>query len=135
MTDYRRAGSRWRLLVHRMRPDGDNGASIHAQSHPSTPLRLHPDAAPLETSLADIHAQFAAELDLPGTEFDELAVGSWLHVEQLDTGHYWMSVGGVVLHVTADPDGRPTLVTVHTAGEYEQRIPGCEYQVNDREDT
>ena len=45
-----------------------------------------------------------------GTEFDELVVGRWFHVEAMDATVWWMDVGGVVLNVTVDRDGRPKRV-------------------------
>ena len=61
------------------------------------------------------------------TEFDELVVGRWLHVEQMDTGSWWADVGGVTLLVRVDRDGRPTHVTTYPAGGYADRVPGCAY--------
>lgn len=66
------------------------------------------------------------------SEFDELVVGHWVHIERLDVGQWWMSVGGVVLHVEADSDGQPRRVTVHMAGLWEDPVPGCEYQLNEK---
>lgn len=70
--------------------------------------------------------------EFPGTEFDELVVGHWAHIEQMDTGFWWMSIAGVVIHVSADRDGRPTRVTVRMPGEWEDGVPGCEYQLHER---
>lgn len=44
----------------------------------------------------------AHHVNIPGTEFDELVVGQWLHVEQMGSGSWWMAVGGVTVHVRAD---------------------------------
>jgi hypothetical protein len=35
-----------------------------------------------------------------GDAFDELVVGSWLHVEDMGDGHMWMRVGPLVINVT-----------------------------------
>jgi hypothetical protein len=51
---------------------------------------------------------------LDHTEFDELVVGQWIHVEAMDTGTWWMNVGGVTLWVKADRDGKPLSVAVYT---------------------
>jgi hypothetical protein len=65
----------------------------------------------------------------PNAEFDELVVGRWLHVEQMDNCTWWMNVGGVTVHVTADRDGRPTKVVVHGPGDYDEPREGCEYSL------
>jgi hypothetical protein len=70
--------------------------------------------------------------EFPGTEFDELVVGQWAHIEQMDTGFWWMSIGNVTLHVNADRDGRPTRVTVHMPGTWDDALPGCEYVLNEK---
>jgi hypothetical protein len=67
---------------------------------------------------------------LSGTEFDELVVGSWLHIEQMNAATWWMNVGGVTIHVTADVDGRPKTVVVHGPGDYAEAVPGVEYELN-----
>lgn len=65
----------------------------------------------------------------PGAEFDELVVGRWLHVEQMDNRTWWMNAGGVTLHVTADRDGRPTRVRVDGPGDYDEPREDCEYSL------
>lgn len=136
----RRAGSRWRLLVHTVRGGRAQG---HGTAHDlrNTPRDV---GRPLDYTDAE-YAEFAAKVqaqrdqaiangwskdhDLTGTEFDELVVGRWLHVEQMDTGFWWMSIGGVVVHVRADRDGRPKHVMVHGPGEWEDPVEGCEYEL------
>jgi hypothetical protein len=61
-------------------------------------------------------------------EFDELVVGKWLHVEQMDSGRWWMNVGGVTIWLHADRDGRPTHVTVYGPLDYAHPEPGCKYE-------
>lgn len=135
----RRAGSRWRLLVHQWR----GGAFTYGTAHD---LRNYPDDIPRPVDYTDaeyeafrdrltrlretaVRAGSRAEHDLAGTEFDELVVGHWLHVEQMGNGYWWMSVGGVTLHVRADRDGRPTHVMVHGPGDYDGPVPGCGYEL------
>ena len=65
----------------------------------------------------------------PNAEFDELVVGRWLHVEQMDNSSWWMNIGGVTLHVTADRDGRPVRVDVDGPGDYDEPREGCEYSL------
>lgn len=67
---------------------------------------------------------------LPAAEFDELVVGRWLHVEQMDDHAWWMNIGGVTVHVTADRDGRPTRVSVDGPEDYDAPREGCEYSLN-----
>lgn len=64
----------------------------------------------------------------PGTELDEVVVGKWLHLEQLDTGRWDMHIGGVRVEVTADRDGRATSVSVFGPGLGElDPVEGCAY--------
>jgi hypothetical protein len=51
--------------------------------------------------------------DHPGAIFDEVVVDRWLHVEQMSNRTWWASVGGVVLWVDVDREGRATAVSVH----------------------
>jgi len=71
--------------------------------------------------------------DHPGAEFDEIVVGRWLHIEQMDTGFWWGNVGGVTIHVKADRDGRPKRVTVHMPDCYAEPFPGCVYELNEEQ--
>lgn len=119
MTRYRRAGAKWRLLVHRMAPKGmsDHAYSIHGYDG-------------LREKYPRVAADGSAH-EFPHTEFDELVVGDWIHIEQMDTGFWWMTIAGMVVHVNADRDGRPTRVTVHMPGEWDDPVPGCEYTLNE----
>lgn len=65
--------------------------------------------------------------DFDPNEFDELVVGQWLHVEQMDTNRWWMNIGGVTVWVTADRDGRPKCVTVYGPDSYDSSREGCKY--------
>ena len=67
------AGSRWRLLVHT--PDAKRGYPHTAVAHTIVP-----------ESTGRPPGQHATELVLPGALFDELVVGSWLHVEEMGMG-------------------------------------------------
>ena len=33
-------------------------------------------------------------------QFDELVIDDWLHIEQMDTHNYWMSIGDAAVNVT-----------------------------------
>lgn len=115
MTRPRRAGTRWRLLVHEWigpQPDGTTyGDAHHVTNKPGSERRW------------SVHHELPAN-----TEFDELVVDRWLHIEQMDTGKWWMNVGGVVLWVDVDRDGRPKRVTTYGPGEYDDPVPGCTYE-------
>ena len=130
----RRAGSPWRILVHQWL--GRSGPALYGRqfdvsNDPSAPGRgaertrrlnaLRPDLAP--------SADDTGYTVLEGTEFDEMVIGRWIHLEQQDAGEWWMSIGGVVVNVTADRDGRPRRVSVHGPGDYDGPVVGCVYEV------
>jgi hypothetical protein len=113
----RRAGARWRLLVHRYagggRPIYDHAYNVQSEhwgdaepagEHSSTQVLVH-------------------------TELDELVCGSWLHLEQYDVGRWSIHVGGVRIGVHADRDGRPLLVDVFGPGCYLPPVEGCRYEL------
>src|SRR5688572_5639129 len=66
---------------------------------------------------------------LPGTEFDELVIGQWIHLEQMDTGVWWMNIGGVTVWVHASEDGKPTNVSVYGPGDFADPVEGCTYHL------
>jgi len=107
----RRAGAQWRALVHE--PHGRSYSVAHDPSFGG----LVEDT--------DTYRN----VTLPGTEFDELVVGRWIHLEQMDTGRWWLNVGGVTVWVTADRDGRPLSVAVYGPDDYAYREPGCSYSL------
>ena len=125
MSKLRRPGSPWRLLAHRWiggrRPDGiQYGDSYHVDNSEPAGIRTE------EHALGDIPFKVVT-YSIPGTEFDELVVGRWLHIEQMDSTLWWMNIGGVTVHVVVDRDGRAKAVTVHAAGDYADPVPGCTY--------
>lgn len=132
----RRAGSPWRILVHEWlgakgRDGIRYGRAFDVSNDPAAPARgaattrrldaMRPDLPPL--------ADGTAYTVLEGTEFDELVVGSWIHLEQMDAGKWWCSIGGVTVNVTADRDGRPRRVDVYGPGDYDDAREGCSYSV------
>lgn len=139
MTRVRRAGARWRLLVHTVLGGGQGYGTAHNLRNTTNdvirPLGYTDEeyaefAAKVQARRDEAIANgWAKDHDLSGTEFDELVVGHWLHVEQMDTGFWWMNVGGVTVHVRADRDGRPTHVTVHGPGDYAEPVDGCAYEL------
>lgn len=71
----------------------------------------------------------AHNVEIPNTEFDELVVGKWIHIEQMDTGKWWMNIGGVTVWVKADRDGNPLSVSVYGPGDYADPVDGCSYSL------
>lgn len=116
MGSLRRPGGRWRLLVHEWLGKQPGTETRYGTAH-------HVSGAPGKDGEHRRHHH------LPGTEFDELVVGSWLHVEQMDAGVWWMNVGGVTLTVRVDRDGRPQHVSVYGPGDYAAPEDGVEYEL------
>lgn len=122
-----RAGSRWRLLVHDMKGRDGYGCARHIRSHKEPPPGTWNEddwQRILDARAESIQRGYATYQTIEGTEFDELVVGKWLHVEQMDTGLWWMNVGGVTIHVKADRDGNPQRVTI---GDVDDERDGCVY--------
>lgn len=117
MTRIRRAGSRWRLLVHQMLPGGGSGDSVHLKSDAGFGCTVTLDGVTTEHRVAV----------LDGYDLDEVVAGRWLHVEQMDVGVYRVEVGGVVVSVAADRDGRPLRVTVYGPDDDADPVEGCTY--------
>jgi hypothetical protein len=44
------------------------------------------------------------------SEFDELVVGDWLHLEQMDTRDWWMQVGPLTINIHIRADGKHDLI-------------------------
>jgi hypothetical protein len=120
----RRPGSPWRILVH----DYVGGDPCYGKSHDVTndprfghvlPGRRAPYPPP-DPDVAEM-------IELPGTEFDELVIGHWIHLEQMNAIQWWMNIGGVTVWVTADRDGRPRNVQVYGPKDYDAPVDGCAY--------
>jgi hypothetical protein len=93
---------------------------LYGDSHYVEP---NPDRRP-EDSKYKVHHELPAN-----TEFDELVVGHWLHIEAMDTTRWWMNIGGVTIWITADRDGRPRRVDVYGPGDYANPVDGCGYRL------
>ena len=124
----RRAGSRWRILVHEI--SGERRAH-DITSDPHSPARHAQTLKRLAAMRPDLPppSDLTSHVVVEGTEFDELVVGSWIHLEQMDTGRWWMNVGGVTVNITADRDGRPKVVDVYGPGDYGEAVEGCRYSL------
>lgn len=107
----RRSGSPWTLRVHTWAGD------TQTPSHTISNDRVREDSEHHRGHL------------FPGAEFDEFVVGKWLHIEQMGHHTWWMTIGGVTVHVTADRDGRPTQVRVDGPGDYDEPREGCTYEL------
>lgn len=122
----RRAGGRWRILAHEILPGRFTGDSHHVTSD-----RRFGGGDGQDTSVElDGRTYWSRHIELPGTELDELVVGSWIHLEQMDTGTWWANVCGVALWVKSDRDGKPVSISVHGPGDEQPAEPGCVYHLN-----
>ena len=132
----RRAGSRWRILVHEwLGRTSETGLAYGRAYHVSSSRDAEMRGAETARQLREIKPDADPSHDttsytaLEGTEFDELVIGSWIHLEQMDNGRWWMNVGGVTINVTADRDGQPKVVDVYGPGDYADLVEGCKYEL------
>lgn len=107
----RRSGSPWTMRVHTW--SGDVQTPSHTISNRAVPHDAEHHRGHL----------------FPQAEFDELVVGRWLHVEQMDNSTWWMNIGGVTVHVSADREGRPTRVRIDGPLDYDEPHEGCTYEI------
>lgn len=128
MTKLRRAGSPWRILAHAYtggRPK--YGHSYHVTNDPD--FGRLPPTDPARKKADELHNAHSTTTVLDGTEFDELVIGRWIHLEQMNDRQWWMNIGGVTIWVTADRDGRPRKVTVFGPDDYAEPVDGCQYEI------
>lgn len=132
----RRAGSPWRILVHEwIGAKNGNGIRYGRAYDVSNDPSAHARGAETARRLSEIRPDLPPFEDatdrtvLEGTEFDELVIGRWIHLEQMDAGVRHIVIGGVVVMVRADRDGRPRRVSVHGPGDYDGPAEGCEYDL------
>ena len=121
----RRPGSPWRLLAHTWvgrKGGGKDAGNIYGVSYNIANDSRFGGGDGKDT-------QWTRHVELGGTEFDELVVGHWIHIEQMDATRWWMTVGGVVLWVDVDRDGRPRKVDVYGPGDYNAPVDGCTYEL------
>lgn len=93
------------------------------------PGRLRRAGAPWRLLAHTPDGKETHDLEVPGTVFDELVVGKWIHIEQMDTNRWWMNIGGVTVWVTASRDGKPVKVSVYGPNDYDEPVDGCTYEV------
>lgn len=124
MSRIRRAGARWRVLVHEMLPRGFSGNSHHF----GTKSALGRDTEDRTVECADgtFHMRHTV---LDGYDLDEVVVGQFLHLEQKDVGQYWLNIAGVTIWIQADRDGRPLEVDVFGPTDYDDPVNGCKYSL------
>lgn len=123
MTALRRPGSPWRILAHTWIGKRQGGLRYGDSWHVDNEAGVTDREERIDGGL-----YFSREYHFPGTEFDELVVGEWLHVEQMSGRRWWMNVGGVTLWVTADKDGKPKRVTVFGPTDCDVPREGCVYE-------
>jgi hypothetical protein len=58
------------------------------------------------------------------TQFDELVVDDWLHIEQMDTRVWWMRVGETTFDIRIDRKGQARITL--TEGPVEGLTGGCQ---------
>lgn len=108
-----------------MEPAGRSGDSWHVSSD-----RRLGGGDGQDTSIEDGGRTYhSRHIELPGTDFDELVVGRFLHLEQMDVGTWWANICGVTLWIRADRDGKPVSISVSGPGDYANAEPGCEYRL------
>lgn len=135
MAHPRRAGSPWRILAHEyLGNSGETtyGRAFDISNNPQAPARRAETLRQLAeiNPAAEVPPDDTAFTVCEGSEFDELVVGRWIHLEQMNTGQWWMNVGGVTINVTADRDGRPKMVDVYGPGDYAEPVEGCKYRLD-----
>lgn len=121
----RRAGTPWRILVHSMEPGGYSGDSWHVTSNKTFGGGNGAD----ESVTVSERTFWTRHIELPNTDFDELVIGRWIHIEKMHRHRWWMNIGGVTVLVEADQDGRPKAVSVYGPGDYADPVDGCEYHL------
>lgn len=126
MTRLRRAGNPWRILVHQAEPHGASGDAYNVASDNTFGGGTGEDTS----VVADRKTYHQRHIELAGTELDELVVGKWIHIEQMNTGYWWMNIGGVTVHVKADRDGNAKHVTVHGPDDWSSAVAGCGYTLD-----
>lgn len=130
--NLRSAGTSWRVLVHDFNGVGRMyGKAHHITSDPElgrAPAELVGED--VRRRADELRAEHSTETVLPGTEFDEIVVGQWCHIEGMAPNTWWMNIGGVVVWVKADRRGRPKRVSVYGPGAYNDPVPGCEYDLD-----
>jgi len=112
MAAPRYAGGRWRILVHERIP----GQKMSGMSH----------SIGSTAKLAGVADEWRKPQVLANTEFDELVVSPWLHVEQTTSTSWWMNVAGIDINVTVDRYGKPRVVHIGDADR--ETWPDCTYR-------
>lgn len=130
MSRLRRAGSPWRILVHEYTSHGHYGDAHHITNDANTFGRAptHKLSAEAKAHLEQVLARRPPPTVLPRTEFDELVIGRWIHLEAMGNGRWWINIGGVTIWADADREGRPTAVCVYGPGDYADPVDGVTYE-------
>lgn len=122
--------------MHERHPRRQDDGTLYGKAHTVT---SDPDAPRLHAErMARLRAlkpgQELEDLEsvtvLAGTEFDELVVGSAIHIEQLDASLWYVDIGGLSMDVTIDRDGKPRKVFVREP----EPVEGCRVEFEGEQD-
>jgi hypothetical protein len=133
MTAIRRPGSPWRLLAHTWtgKKKGAGGPRYGDSWHVDNEAGVPDRQELIDGGVFDGGMYRSHEYHFPGTEFDELVVGRWLHVEQKTGRRWWMNVGNVTVWVTVRRDGTPKHVVIYGPHDYAGGpADRCDYECN-----
>ena len=108
------AGGMWRLLVHD-RLARKAGGILYGTSRSIASSR----------KLAGEDGPHMVTTVLENAEFDELVVGSAIHLEQMGEGAWWLNLGGLIVNMQIDRDGRPRMVMAEL-----EPVEGVEYRMD-----
>lgn len=95
--------------------------SVQLDQYPPTGQKMYGPRTIIESTVED--RSYATNIGLPNNEVDEIFIDGWAHIEAMDDREYWVDIAGVVINVSLDRKGNPTVVTV----EFEKR-DGVKYQ-------
>lgn len=99
----RAAGRQWRVLAHKVGGEGYE-FNVHSRDY-----EIAYDAAMKRLGVSRYPHLPPTVLDFP-SEFDELVIDEWFHLEQMDRNSWWMRVGDVDIWVRV-ANGKATSVT------------------------
>ena len=120
----------WRIKVDEWEGREPGSGERHGMYGVAHNLLSHPREGRLPDSPDPVNEEWDRHYVFPATELDEVVVGRWCHLEQMDTGRWWANMAGVTLWIEADRDGRPTSASVFGPHDYDQPAPGCSYTVD-----
>lgn len=81
---------RWRILAHYRDPKGQE---------------VEPKTLDISSRAMEEHVTGRTYAWVRHSEFDELVLGDWLHLEQMDEDAYWLRLGGYNFWIRRTKDG------------------------------